>query len=554
MIKFVPPVLNNKPQYFLPNGKITPTRSSKTTSYIWSTVIQVIGDGANNGVGNLTDGTGPVILGNQIDNGAIPVEIIPTFINTFSYSFENSITDLCLTQRNFGLSYSVESRVWTIIEDTNLNLINPFSTSYQGDISNSNKDSSWLVAFTWTGDQYKVRYRITDFIFQSVNQTGFYVDPTDINFDFTTNTVIKDKINVLSMNPLPGINPTSQGLGKEYSWQIDNPIIEADGYTDPSKVSISFYNHQDSGTVGQIIDPDAFNNIIGNSVNGTSESYVMYKVSSDGMTVNPVDNSTFIVFDTEVDALTYYDGILDTDYLYYFISTNVVKSTNGSGFKYEPNYIVYPGRAELSFHYLHNSGNERRIDPSKSNIIDIYMLTADYDTAFRNWLLTKSGTKPLTPTSQSLENNYSGDLDPIKTISDEIVYQPVTYKVLFGSQADIKLQAKFKAVINPSSTASHNSIISRVLSAINTFFALENWDFGQSFYFSELSAYVMNLLSPDITNFILVPTINSFGSLYEINCQDNEIFVSGATAEDIEVIDAVTASQLNTTFIVTNAG
>jgi hypothetical protein len=260
------------------------------------------------------------------------------------------------------------------------------------------------------------------------------------------------------------------------------------------------------------------------------------------------------VFDTEADALTYYGGTLSTDYLYYFRSTNVVKSTNGSGFKYEPSYVVYPGRAELSFHYLHNSGNERRIDPSKSNIIDIYMLTADYDTAFRNWLLTGSGAKPLAPTSQSLENNYSGDLDPIKTISDEIVYQPVTYKVLFGSTADIKLQAKFKAVINPSSTASHNSIISKVLSAINSFFALENWDFGQSFYFSELSAYVMNLLTPNITNFILVPTINSFGSLYEINCQDNEIFVSGATAADIEVIDAVTASQLNTTFIVTNAG
>ena len=554
LIKFVPPILNNKPQYFLPNGKITPTRSSKTRSYIWSTVIQVIGDGANNGLGNLTDGTGPVILGNQLDNGAIPVEIIPTFINTFSYSFENSITDLCLTQRNFGLSYSVEFRVWTIIEDTNLDLINPFSTSYQRDQSNSNKDSSWLVAFTWNGDQYKVRYRITDFIFQSINQTGFYVDPTDINFDFTTNTVVKDKINVLSMNSLPGINPTSQGLGKDYSWQIDNPIIEADGYTDPSKVSISFYNHQDSGTVGQIVDPDAFNNIIGDPVDGTSESYVMYKVSLDGMTINPVDNSTFIVFDTEADALTYYGGTLSTDYLYYFRSTNVVKSTNGSGFKYEPSYVVYPGRAELSFHYLHNSGNERRIDPSKSNIIDIYMLTADYDTAFRNWLLTGSGAKPLAPTSQSLENNYSGDLDPIKTISDEIVYQPATYKVLFGPTADIKLQAKFKAVINPSSTASHNSIISKVLSAINSFFALENWDFGQSFYFSELSAYVMNLLTPNITNFILVPTINSFGSLYEINCQDNEIFVSGATAADIEVIDAVTASQLNTTFIVTNAG
>ena len=64
----------------------------------------------------------------------------------------------------------------------------------------------------------------------------------------------------------------------------------------------------------------------------------------------------------------------------------------------------------------------------------------------------------------------------------------------------------------------------------------------------------MNLLTPDITNFILVPTVNSFGSLYEINCQNTEIFISGTTAADIEVIDAVTASQLNTSFIVTNAG
>jgi hypothetical protein len=116
------------------------------------------------------------------------------------------------------------------------------------------------------------------------------------------------------------------------------------------------------------------------------------------------------------------------------------------------------------------------------------------------------------------------------------------------------LRATFKAVINPSSTASKNNIVSRILSAINTFFALENWESGQSFYFSELSTYVMNLLSPDITNFIMVPTVNNFGSLYEINCQNNEIFISGATAADIEVISAVTASQLNTDFIVTNAG
>jgi hypothetical protein len=556
MIKFVPPVANNKPQYFLPNGKITPTKSSKTTDYIWTTAIQVIGDGANGGLGNLNDGTGPVVLSDQLGDGAIPVEIIPTFIDTFSYSFENSLVNLCLTQRNFGLSYNVVSRSWTIIEETNLDLINSFSTTYQGDNSNSNKDSSWLIAFAWNGDRYKVRYRITDFVFQSTKQTGFYVDPTDVNFDFTTNSVIKDKINVLALNTKPGINESSQGLGKDYSWQINSSVTEIDGYTDPSKVLISFYSHQDSGTISQIIDPDSFNNIVGTTTANTSDGYVMYQVSTDGMTVTPVDNSSFVVFPTEADAITYYNtfGGLNSEYLYYFTTTNVVKKVNGSAFVLQPGYIVYPGRAELSFHYLHNSGNERRIDPSKSNIIDIYMLTADYDTAFRNWLLTGAGTQPLPPTSQSLENNYSGDLEPIKTISDEIVYQPVTYKILFGSNADISMRATFKAVINPSSTASNNSIISRILSAINTFFALENWNFGQSFYFSELSTYVMNLLTPDITNFIMVPTVNSFGSLYEINCQNNEIFISGATAADIEVISAVTASQLNTDFIVTNAG
>ena len=59
-------------------------------------------------------------------------------------------------------------------------------------------------------------------------------------------------------------------------------------------------------------------------------------------------------------------------------------------------------------------------------------------------------------------------------------------------------------------------------------------------------------MTPDITNFVIVPTINNFGSLYEVACQSNEIFISGAVASDIEVIDAITATQLNTTLI--NAG
>jgi hypothetical protein len=65
----------------------------------------------------------------------------------------------------------------------------------------------------------------------------------------------------------------------------------------------------------------------------------------------------------------------------------------------------------------------------------------------------------------------------------------------------------------------------------------------------------MNQLTPDITNFVIVPKSNSvFGSLYEVACLSNEIFISGATVSNIEIIDAITSSQLKTTLNVNGTG
>jgi hypothetical protein len=551
LVKFVPPKSNaGAQQYFLPNGKIVPQKTSKTVDYVWSTVLQIVGDGSNVGLGNLSDGTGPIILGNRPGQGSIPVEVVPAFINSLSYTFENDLINLCLTQRNFGLRFDTVLRTWQIIEDTNLDLINPFSLTYQGNVSNTNKDASWFIAFTWIGTRYKVRYRNTSYIFQSAAQTAFYSNPNDVNFDYTNNTVIRDKINVLSINTKTNSN---EPLSTDYVWQIDKPIVELDGYIDPARVEVSFYNHQDSGRIGQLINPDIFSDIVGTHTDGTSAGYVLMKLSTDGMQLTPVMSDQYLVFATENSARLYFQNNLDTEYLYYFIDTNTIKTVDSyNEFNVAPGYVAYPGRAELSFHYQHNSGEEYRIDPSKSNIVDVYMLTESYDSDYRNWLLTGLGSQPLAPTSYGLESNYSGVLESIKTISDEIVYQPVKYKVLFGTSADINLQARFKAVKSPTSTLSNNEIVSNILKGINNFFALENWDFGQSFHFSELATYIMNLMTPDITNFVIVPTMNNFGSLYEVACQSNEIFISGAKASDIEVIDAITASQLNTLLI--NAG
>jgi hypothetical protein len=47
---------------------------------------------------------------------------------------------------------------------------------------------------------------------------------------------------------------------------------------------------------------------------------------------------------------------------------------------------------------------------------------------------------------------------------------------------------------------------------------------------------------------VLVPEdpLKSFGDLYEIRCAPDEIFVNAATVNNIEVIDALTASELRT--------
>ena len=56
----------------------------------------------------------------------------------------------------------------------------------------------------------------------------------------------------------------------------------------------------------------------------------------------------------------------------------------------------------------------------------------------------------------------------------------------------------------------------------------------------------MNQLAPDLTTFVIVPQdeTQTFGSLYEIKSESDEIFISGAQVSDIDIIDAITASRL----------
>ena len=116
------------------------------------------------------------------------------------------------------------------------------------------------------------------------------------------------------------------------------------------------------------------------------------------------------------------------------------------------------------------------------------------------------------------------------------------------------MQATFKVVKNQSTLVSDSEIKERVVAAINAYFAIENWDFGDSFFFSELAAYLYSTLSPDVLSVVIVPKLktSNFGSLFQIQSQRDEILISAATVNDIEVIDVITANSLQATGNVVN--
>ena len=108
------------------------------------------------------------------------------------------------------------------------------------------------------------------------------------------------------------------------------------------------------------------------------------------------------------------------------------------------------------------------------------------------------------------------------------------------------MRAGFKIVKNPNRVVNDNEVKAAVITAINEFFAIENWEFGDTFYFTELSTYVMSQLAPDLSAFVIVPLQESlsFGSMFEVKSEADEIFISSATVENIEVVSSLTASKL----------
>ena len=553
LLKLVPP----SGFYFEDNGTLVSQESPATRSFIWCKIISVVGDGTASGQGILPTGIGPIVLNEIVPSDAVLTQIVPKFLSFLDEDLQALIVDLVFNFRNFGIRYDVSSRTWQIIQDRNLNVISSWNLGKTGDNSGQKLDSSWLIAFETDGEKYRVSYRGLEYYFESVKENRFFFDGTKKIYDVTTGKLQKDKVSVLKFNTKPN-NVTNSNINRDYPWEIVGTTTEEDGYTSSKTVKITFSDSDDDGVVDN---PEAFDIIVDPSSTNANRFVFFEKYITD----NFVEDYRFILNtggkfvilareDQVGNLMSYNDG-----QLFYFYENDIVKQLDKlkGTLIITRDYYANIGRSGLYFHYLHNADSTTRIDPSSTNIIDIYLLTKDYDFSYRRYLRGDvTGSEPLPPSSTDLRLTYGKNLDKIKSISDDLVYHPVKYKVLFGDTAEPRLQASFKIVKNKEQVITDNDIKSRVIRAIDEFFSVENWDFGDTFYFTELSTYVMNRLTPFITTFVIVPTNNDqvYGSLQQITSAPNEIFISGAKVNNIEIIEAITASRLKSQgFIVTSS-
>jgi hypothetical protein len=561
LIKFTAPT----GYYFDKNNRLQQGTASRADerNYIWASPLSIIGDGYNQGLGNLSSGAGPIAINNFVPTGAIVDTIIPLFVTDLPLSLQQSITEQIVLYRNFGLGYDNDGSItgspysWYLITSTNLDQDAPFSLANAGSTSQTNQDASWLIQFVTQNQSYTITFRGLSYNFGSVLQTRFFFYDGQQVYDSRTGTVIKDFINILAVNTQPD---STQSLPGDTIVTITGQPVESDGYVDDFQVLVGF---RDSDNDGVPDNPDFFDEIVAPNTNPTQKLVFLQQT---------------VDFDNLQRYLLVEQGIVNSDYatldeielaksewspgqVFYAYNQNPSLTDPGAFYQLSlsttgvrtvvavSGWIARTGRQSLYYQYRHNSPLTNRIDPGTTNIIDMYVVTLSYYTAYQNWIRDTTGTvvEPEVPTLDELTIEYQG-LQDYKMLSDNIILNSVIFKPLFGEKAAQELRATIKVIRAANSTASTSETKSSVVSVMNTYFSIDKWNFGDTFYFSELAAYLHRELGTIISSVVLVPLNQQkyFGDLYEIRSQPNEIFVNGATINNIEVIEALTSTNLRT--------
>ena len=532
LLKFVAP----SGYYFLNDRLVAGAAPSINNTFMWVNVLNVVEDGFNGGEGNLYNGLGPVSLSKFVSTGAILETIIPVFDNILPNPILQEVLTYFENLQSFSLYY---------VNILPVNVNRWFIGSY-------NRPDA-LIKFESLGEgAYRITSKAITYYFGSVKNTRFTFDSEKIIFDPLSGTLAYDTVKVLKTNTTPN---SLSILGEDFRLNVVGQTVESDGYPDDYAIEVSSLDSKNSSLIDN---PDFFTTITGYTFGSTNTSnFVFIETFTDinYLTKNGLTEPTLINYSygnkNDVEVVKYEFPVGQIFYTYvenkFYKSVADTTSLNIVNLTEVTNYSSQSGRQSLFFQYNHLSNNTTRIDPGTTNIIDLYVVTLAYYTSYNNWIKDTTGTvsEPLRPTVEQLTQEYN-KVNDYKMMSDTIVLNSVTFKPLFGNKASPQLQATIKVIKSSLTTASDSEVRAAVITAMNNYFSIDNWDFGDTFFFSELSAYLHSNLDGLISSAILVPKDPSltFGDLYEIRCAPYEIFVNGAQSNDIVIISAITPEQL----------
>lgn len=371
------------------------------------------------------------------------------------------------------------------------------------------------------------------------------------------------------------VNPCF-GLGIDVDWNIEDVFVEDDGFVDPRRLKLTFTDTDEDGIpdnptifeqitkVTGLAAGDTVGLILPDELVDETELFWESFINIDGFEeFRPTEK---IVKAFNVEPLNFISTIIPTTIVLTLAPTELFDGDivffRDTGNFYRANiptvgldefelvnalFFVRRGRNNLLFQWKHFAPVDQRIDPAITNIIDIFVLTTSYDIEIRQWIDDDGDRNeiPLASTNEQLQIQFAEEIKN-KMISDEIVWHPVTYKVLFGRQADDQLQARFKVTKVEGTASSDGEIKAGVIGAINEFFAINNFDFGETFYFTELAAFIHQSLATIIGSVVIVPLDEEqkFGELFQVRSGANEVFISSAKVSDVQIVNAFNDSIL----------
>ncbi len=541
---------------------------------------------------------GPVEMTDVVIDEWVAQDLIPNFRTTFSSSELTAIETRIAAQADFGIGYDIEANSkaggW---------YITPTPTGDETFTSNTAATGSWLIFCSYdpVDDLWSFTTRGKRYIFESLDDVRFFFDPEDLAVNVSTGRSLRDEVEILGTNTATSV-PADGTLVDPVKLSLSELFIYEDGYTDPRKVTVTGV---DSNSDGIPDDPLAIDAYLTNGSNAQESIFFErftdfddyeyfqlwvhggYDLGSNSLTITAsgtnyllsggtgtqlisdvdlitttLDPTVDANFKDKIDALGE-SGVLafagtiiyetDVDIFY-----EVQQATNDTVTIVETqNYIHRFGRSfqlnslatenPLFFKWNHYAPRANRIDPSVSNIIDLVVLTTTYYDDVITWKNSNDITAPVpeAPTTEELRIQFA-ELQDYKMLSDQIIFKPGNFKLLFGTGAEEELQATFKVVKVPTATETDNEIRSAVITAIDEFFDVANWDFGESFFYTELSAYIHQSLANVVASVVIVPTKadSVFGDLFQVKAEPDELFLSTAGVANVEIVRNLTDTNL----------